>query len=85
MTAKMMLPAGRVAELRHLQFDEDMQCWTVRCGGCGEDLPATPEFYSLDGRGPASHCKACRAERCRDWYRRRGRAMRQARRQEARA
>lgn len=76
---KMMLPAGRTAELRNLRFDEEMRCWTVRCVGCGEDLPADAEFYSLDGRLPAAHCKACRAERCRDWYRKRGRALRQGR------
>jgi len=74
---KMMLPAGRMAELRNLRFDDDMNCWTVRCGGCGEDLPADEEFYAIEGRLPAAHCKACRAERSRDWYRRRSRALRQ--------
>lgn len=59
----MMLPAGRTADLRHLQWSEDMQCWTVRCGSCGEDWPCTEEFYALDGRLPAAHCNACRAER----------------------
>lgn len=80
---KMMLPAGRMAELRNLRWDEEMQCWTVRCGGCGEDLPADEEFYSLDGRLPAAHCKACRAERSRDWYKRKGRALRMTRRASA--
>jgi hypothetical protein len=73
----MLLPAGRTAEARNLRYDEEMQCWTVRCGSCLEDLPCDDEFYNRDGRGPAFHCKACRAERCRDWYRRKGRAMRQ--------
>lgn len=75
--SKMMLPAGRTAELRHLEYSEELQCWTVRCGGCGEDLPCDDEFYPRDGRGPASHCRACRSERCREWYRRKGKAMRQ--------
>lgn len=69
-----------MAELRHLQYSEDMQCWTVRCGCCGEDLPCDADFYDRDGRGPAAHCKACRAERFRGWYRRRGATMRKARR-----
>lgn len=76
---KMMLPTGRTAELRNLRFDDDMNCWTVRCGCCGEDLPADDEFYSLDGRLPASWCKACRAEKFTRWYKQRGRAQRQAR------
>jgi len=79
-TRKIPLPAGRMAELRNLRFDDDMQCWTVRCGCCGEDLPCDEEFYDRVGRGPAPHCRACKSERNRDWYRRRGRALRQARR-----
>jgi len=81
--SKMMLPAGRSAELRHLQFSDELDCWTVRCGCCGEDLPCDEEFYSLDGRLPASWCKACRAEKFRNWYRSKGSAMRKARRQVA--
>lgn len=78
--AKMMLPAGRTAEARNLQFDHDLNCWTVRCNQCGEDLPCDEEFYSPDGRLPASWCKACRAERSRGWYARQGGAARKARR-----
>lgn len=77
---KMQLPAGRMAELRHLQFDADMDCWTVRCGCCGEDLPADPEFWPFDGRLPGPWCKACRAEKAARWYKERGRAQRKARR-----
>lgn len=84
----MKLPAGATADRRHLQFNEDLGCWTVRCNGCGEDLPCDDEFYSRDGKsgrrlGPASLCKACRAERFRNWYSQKGRSMRQARRESA--
>lgn len=75
---KMLLPAGRMADLRHLQYSEDMRCWTVRCGGCGEDLPCDTEFYDLDGRGPAGHCKACKSERNPAWQRNHKRAQRNA-------
>jgi hypothetical protein len=80
---KMMLPTGRTAELRNLQFSEELDCWTVRCGCCHEDLPADEEFYSQDGRLPASWCKACRAEKFRSWYRRTGSAQRKAAREAA--
>lgn len=60
---KMMLPAGRMADLRHLHYDDELQCHTVRCGKCGEDLPCDDEFFPRDGRGPAAHCHACKAER----------------------
>lgn len=69
----MMLPAGRTAEARHLEYSEELQCWTVRCNRCAEDLPCDDEFFSPDGRLPASWCKACRAERSRGQYARRGR------------
>jgi len=81
--SKMMLPTGRTAELRNLQFSEELGCWTVRCGCCHEDLPCDEEFYSQDGRLPASWCKACRAEKFRSWYRRKGSAMRKAAREAA--
>jgi len=71
------------AELRNLQFSEELSCWTVRCGCCHEDLPCDEEFYSQDGRLPASWCKACRAEKFRSWYRRKGSAMRKAAREAA--
>lgn len=82
-TSKLMLPTGRAAERRHLQFNEEMNCWTVRCNCCGEDLPCDEEFYSPDGRLPASWCKACRAEKFRSWHQRKGLAARKARRQVA--
>lgn len=68
------VPAGLYAETRHLRYDDELGCWTVRCLGCGEDLPCASDFYTRDtkaGGVPLRLCKACRAERFRKWYRRR--------------
>lgn len=67
---KIPLPAGRYAELRHLQWSDAMGCYTVRCMHCGEDWPCDDDFYCRDGRGPAAWCKACRAERAKSWWQR---------------
>src|SRR5690606_18810932 len=59
------IPPGREARWECDASEDGMGCWTLRCAGCGEWLPADTEFwYRAAGHNyPRARCKACCDER----------------------